>query len=113
MPQIGNVVIEDDVEIGANVTLDRATTGSTVIGAGTKIDNLVQFGHNVQVGRHCLIVSQVGISGSTTIGNHVVLAGQAGLVGHIKIGDGAKRRSAHRMVRPSLFCSRRQDRQCS
>ncbi|MCX5787630.1 MAG: UDP-3-O-(3-hydroxymyristoyl)glucosamine N-acyltransferase [Elusimicrobia bacterium] len=89
VPQIGNVVIEDDVEIGANVTLDRATTGSTVIGAGTKIDNLVQFGHNVQVGRHCLIVSQVGISGSTKVGNHVVIAGQAGLVGHIKIGDGA------------------------
>ena len=89
IPQIGNVVIEDDVEIGSNVTIDRATTGSTTIGAGTKVDNLVQFGHNVRVGRHCLIVSQVGVSGSTKIGNHVVLAGQAGIVGHISIGDGA------------------------
>ena len=89
VPQVGNVVVEDDVEIGSNVSIDRATTGSTRIGAGTKIDNLVQLGHNVQTGRHCLIVSQVGISGSTKVGNHVVIAGQAGIVGHITIGDGA------------------------
>lgn len=89
VPQIGNVVVENDVEIGSNVSLDRATTGSTRIGAGTKIDNLVQIAHNVQTGRNCLIVSQVGVSGSTKLGNQVVLAGQAGLVGHITIGDGA------------------------
>lgn len=89
IPQIGNVVIEDDVEIGANVTVDRATVGTTRIGAGTKIDNLVQIAHNVQIGKNCLIVSQVGISGSTKIGNQVILAGQAGIVGHVTIGDGA------------------------
>jgi UDP-3-O-[3-hydroxymyristoyl] glucosamine N-acyltransferase len=89
IPQIGNVVIENDAEIGANVTIDRATVGTTRIGAGTKIDNLVQIGHNVQIGKNCLVVSQVGISGSTKIGNQVVLAGQAGIVGHVTIGDGA------------------------
>ncbi|MBI4345732.1 MAG: UDP-3-O-(3-hydroxymyristoyl)glucosamine N-acyltransferase [Elusimicrobia bacterium] len=89
VPQVGNVVIEDDVEIGSNVSIDRGTTGPTKIGAGTKIDNLVQLGHNVQTGRNCLIVSQVGVSGSTKIGHQVVLAGQAGLVGHITVGDGA------------------------
>jgi len=89
IPQLGNVVVQPDVEIGAGVTIDRATTGSTVIGAGTKIDNLVQLGHNVQVGRDCLIVSQVGISGSTTLGDRVILAGQAGLAGHIHVGEGA------------------------
>jgi UDP-3-O-[3-hydroxymyristoyl] glucosamine N-acyltransferase len=87
--QVGRVVIENDVEIGCNVTIDRATTGETRIGVGTKVDNLVQLGHNVRVGRNGLIVSQVGVSGSTTLGNQVVLAGQAGLVGHIKVGDGA------------------------
>lgn len=89
IPQIGNVVVEDDVEVGANVTVDRATIGSTVIGAGTKIDNLVQLAHNVKTGKDCLIVSQVGVSGSTTLGDRVILAGQAGLIGHLKIGDGA------------------------
>lgn len=89
IPQIGNVVIQDDVEVGANVTIDRATTGSTVVGAGSKIDNLVMLAHNVRVGRDCLIVSQVGVAGSTTIGDRAILAGQAGLVGHIAIGDGA------------------------
>jgi UDP-3-O-[3-hydroxymyristoyl] glucosamine N-acyltransferase len=89
IPQIGHVVIEDDVEIGANVTIDRATTGETRIGAGTKIDNLVHIAHNVRVGKNCLIVAQVGISGSTRIGNQVVLAGQVGVVGHLTIGDGA------------------------
>ncbi len=85
--QIGRVRIEDDVEIGANCTVDRAALGETVIGAGTKIDNLVQIAHNVKIGRGCLIVSQVGIAGSTTIGNYVVLAGQAGIVGHLNIPD--------------------------
>ena len=87
VPQIGNVVIGDDVEIGANVTVDRGALGSTVIGAGTKIDNLVQIAHNVVVGEHCLIVSQVGIAGSTQLGKYVVLAGQAGIAGHLKIGN--------------------------
>jgi len=90
LPQVGNVVIEDDVEIGANVTIDRATTGTTRIGAGCKIDNLVQIGHNVQIGPHCIIVAQVGISGSTVVGNHVVIAGQVGIVGHVEIGSGAQ-----------------------
>jgi UDP-3-O-[3-hydroxymyristoyl] glucosamine N-acyltransferase len=89
VPQIGNVVIEDDVEIGANVCIDRATVGTTRIGRGTKIDNLVQIGHNVVVGEGALIVAQVGISGSTEVGRGVVLAGQAGIAGHIEIGDGA------------------------
>lgn len=88
IPQIGNVVLEDDVEIGANTTIDRARFKSTVIGKGTKIDNLVQIGHNVKIGKGCLIVSQVGISGSTTLGNYVVVGGQTGIVGHLKIGDG-------------------------
>ena len=87
--QIGNVVIGDDVEIGANVTVDRGALGSTVIGKGTKIDNLVQVAHNVQIGEHSIIISQVGIAGSTKIGNYVVLAGQAGLAGHLKIGNQA------------------------
>jgi UDP-3-O-[3-hydroxymyristoyl] glucosamine N-acyltransferase len=89
LPQVGNVVIEDDVEIGANVTIDRATTGTTRIGSGSKIDNLVQIAHNVQIGRNCILVSQVGISGSTSIGDNAVLAGQVGVVGHIEIGPGA------------------------
>lgn len=89
LPQVGNVVVEDDVELGACVTIDRATTGTTRIGAGTKVDNLVQIAHNVQIGPCCIIVAQVGISGSTTLGDHVVLAGQVGVVGHIEIGAGA------------------------
>jgi UDP-3-O-[3-hydroxymyristoyl] glucosamine N-acyltransferase len=89
LPQIGTVEIGDDVEIGANVTIDRATTGATRVGAGSKIDNLVQIAHNVQIGKSCIIVAQVGISGSTVLGDHVVLAGQVGVVGHIEIGDGA------------------------
>lgn len=88
IPQIGKVEIDDDVEIGANVTIDRATTGFTKIGSGTKIDNLVQIAHNVKIGKNCMIVSQVGIAGSTKIGNNVVIGGQAGTVGHINIGDG-------------------------
>jgi UDP-3-O-[3-hydroxymyristoyl] glucosamine N-acyltransferase len=89
IPQSGRVVVGDDVEIGANTTIDRARFGRTVIGEGTKIDNLVMIAHNVVIGRHCIICAQVGISGSTQIGDHVVLAGQTGLVGHIKVGDGA------------------------
>ncbi len=89
VPQVGNVVIGDDVEIGANTTIDRATTASTRIGDGTKIDNLVQIGHNVVIGRHCIVVAQVGISGSTQLEDYVTLAGQVGLAGHIKVGRGA------------------------
>lgn len=85
--QVGIVQLGDDVEIGANTTIDRARFGKTVVGEGTKIDNLVQIGHNVAIGNHCLIVSQTGISGSTKIGNHVTLAGQVGIVGHVTIGD--------------------------
>ena len=87
IPQTGTVVIEDDVEIGANVTIDRARFGKTLIGKGTKIDNLVQIAHNVKVGPNSIIVAQAGISGSTSIGKHTILAGQAGLVGHIDLGD--------------------------
>ena len=90
VPQIGRVVIHDDVEIGANSTVDRGALKDTIIGAGTKIDNLVQIGHNVVIGRHCVIVAQVGISGSTELGDFVVMGGQSGAVGHIKIGAGAQ-----------------------
>lgn len=89
IPQVGTVEIADDVEIGANVTIDRARFDKTVIGRGTKIDNLVQIAHNVVIGENSLIVAQVGVAGSTIIGNNVTLAGQAGLVGHITIGDNA------------------------
>jgi UDP-3-O-[3-hydroxymyristoyl] glucosamine N-acyltransferase len=89
IPQLGRVVVQEDVEIGANVTIDRATVGETLIGAGTKIDNLVQLGHNVKIGRGCLIISQAGISGSTSLGDYAILAGQVGVAGHLKIGDGA------------------------
>jgi UDP-3-O-[3-hydroxymyristoyl] glucosamine N-acyltransferase len=87
VPQIGNVIICDDVELGANVTVDRGALGPTIIGKGTKIDNLVQIAHNVTVGEHCIIVSQVGVSGSTKLGNYVILGGQVGLAGHLKIGN--------------------------
>lgn len=86
--QIGWVEIDNDVEIGSNCSIDRGALGPTKIGAGTKIDNLVQIAHNVEVGRHCIIVSQVGISGSTKLGNGVVLGGQVGIIGHIELGDG-------------------------
>jgi UDP-3-O-[3-hydroxymyristoyl] glucosamine N-acyltransferase len=86
IPQIGIVRIEDDVEIGAGTTIDRAALGETVIGEGTKIDNLVQIGHNVKIGKHCLLVSQVGIAGSTELGDYVFVAGQSGFSGHLKIG---------------------------
>lgn len=90
VPQLGRVIIEDDVEIGANSTIDRGSGPDTVIGRGTMIDNLVQIGHNVVVGRGCIIVAQVGISGSTRLGNRVVLAGQVGVAGHLEIGDGVQ-----------------------
>ena len=90
IPQTGIVVVEDDVEIGANTTIDRAAIGETRIGKGTKIDNLVMIAHNVSLGQHCVIVSQVGISGSTRVGSGVMMGGQVGVVGHIEIGDGAR-----------------------
>lgn len=90
VPQVGVVAIGDDVEIGANTTIDRARFSRTTIGEGTKIDNLVQIAHNVVVGRHCLLCSQVGISGSTTLEDYVVLGGQAGIGGHITLGRGMK-----------------------
>lgn len=87
VPQIGNVVIGDDVEIGAGVTIDRGALGSTVIGKGTKIDNLVQIAHNVHIGEGCLLIAQVGIAGSSKVGNYTILAGQVGVAGHLKIGN--------------------------
>lgn len=90
VPQIGNVVIEDYVEIGANTTIDRATMGSTVIRKGAKLDNLIQVAHNVEIGSDTVIAAQAGVSGSTKIGNNVQIGGQAGIVGHITIADGAK-----------------------
>lgn len=90
IPQIGIVRIEDDVEIGAGTTIDRAALGETVIGEGTKIDNLVQIGHNVRIGKHCLLVSQVGVAGSSTLGDYVVIAGQSGVAGHLTVGDRAQ-----------------------
>ncbi len=90
VPQLGRVIIEDDVEIGANSCIDRGSGPDTVIGGGTRIDNLVQIGHNAQIGKGCVIVSQVGISGSTRIGNYVAIGGQAGIAGHLTIGDGAQ-----------------------
>ncbi|MEO1720112.1 MAG: UDP-3-O-(3-hydroxymyristoyl)glucosamine N-acyltransferase [Pseudomonadota bacterium] len=90
VPQIGRVIIQDDVEIGANSSVDRGALSDTVIGEGSKIDNLVQIGHNVVIGRHCVIVSQVGISGSATLGDFVVMGGQSGSVGHVTIGTGVQ-----------------------
>ncbi len=89
IPQIGNVVIHDDVEIGANCTIDRATLGSSVIGRGTKFSNLIAIGHGTKIGDDCLFVAQVGVAGSVSVGRHVTMAGQAGIVGHITIGDNA------------------------
>ncbi|MBI4637810.1 MAG: UDP-3-O-(3-hydroxymyristoyl)glucosamine N-acyltransferase [Candidatus Rokubacteria bacterium] len=90
IPQVGGVVIEDDVEIGANSTIDRATLGDTIVRRGTKIDNLVQIGHNVEIGEHSIIVAQVGISGSSRLGRGVVLGGQVGVADHVTLGDGVK-----------------------
>ncbi|NBS01254.1 MAG: UDP-3-O-(3-hydroxymyristoyl)glucosamine N-acyltransferase [Rhizobiales bacterium] len=90
VPQVGRVIIQDRVEIGANTTIDRGANRDTIVGEGTKIDNLVQIGHNVVIGRHCVIVAQVGISGSTRLGDYVVMGGQSGSVGHVTIGTGAQ-----------------------
>jgi UDP-3-O-[3-hydroxymyristoyl] glucosamine N-acyltransferase len=90
LPQLGRVIIQDDVEIGANTTIDRGAGPDTVIGQGSKIDNLCMIAHNVKIGRHCLILGQVGISGSAEIGDYAIMAGQAATVGHVKIGEGAQ-----------------------
>ena len=90
VPQIGRVIVQDNVEIGANSAVDRGALKDTIIGEGTKIDNLVQIGHNVVIGRHCVIVGQAGIAGSTTLGDFVIVGGQAAIVGHLKIGSGAQ-----------------------
>lgn len=87
IPQVGTVILHDDVEIGANVTIDRGALGPTIIGKGTKIDNLVQVGHNVVIGEHSVLVAQVGVAGSTRLGHHVTLGGQVGVAGHLKIGN--------------------------
>jgi UDP-3-O-[3-hydroxymyristoyl] glucosamine N-acyltransferase len=87
IPQVGNVVLEDHVHIGANTTIDCATMGSTIIRSGTKLDNLIQVAHNVEIGKHTVIAAQSGISGSTRVGDHCVIAGQVGLVGHITVAD--------------------------
>jgi UDP-3-O-[3-hydroxymyristoyl] glucosamine N-acyltransferase len=86
---VGGVLIEDDVEIGANTTIDRASFGDTIVRRGTKIDNLVQIGHNVEVGEHSILIAQVGVSGSSRLGRGVVLAGQVGIADHVNVGDGA------------------------
>ena len=90
VPQIGNVVVEDNVEIGSNTTIDRATIGSTIIHKGTKLDNLIQIAHNVEIGNNTVIAAQAGVSGSTKIGSNAMIGGQVGIVGHLQIADGAK-----------------------
>ena len=90
MAQIGNVIIEDDVEIGANCTIDKATLGSTFIRQGVKLDNLIQIGHNADIGAHTLVVAQTGIAGSTKIGTHCMIGGQVGISGHLNIGNRVK-----------------------
>jgi UDP-3-O-[3-hydroxymyristoyl] glucosamine N-acyltransferase len=90
VPQLGRVIVGDDVEVGANTTIDRGAGPDTVIGSGTMIDNLVQIGHNVQIGRCCVVVAQAGISGSTRLGDYVMIGGQAGVIGHLTVGDGAR-----------------------
>jgi UDP-3-O-[3-hydroxymyristoyl] glucosamine N-acyltransferase len=90
VPHLGRVILEDDVEVGANTTIDRGSARDTVIGAGSRLDNLVQIGHNVVLGRCCIIVAQVGISGSTVLGDFVQVGGQAAMAGHLTIGDGAR-----------------------
>lgn len=90
VPQIGNVVVEDFVEIGANATIDRATIGSTLVKSGAKLDNLIQIAHNVEVGNNTVIAAQAGVSGSTKLGNNVMIGGQAGIVGHLTIADGVR-----------------------
>lgn len=106
LPQVGLVIIEDDVEIGANSTLDRARFSRTVVGQGTKIDNLVQIAHNVIIGRHCILCAQVGISGSTVLEDYVILGGQAGIAGHLRLGKGSKtdgQAGVNRDLEPGVF----------
>lgn len=108
IPQLGGVTIEDDVELGANVTIDRATLGQTIIKQGTKVDNLVQIAHNVTIGAHSILVSQVGIAGSTRVGHHVMIGGQAGVADHIVIGDQvmiAARAGVNRNLEPNQIVS--------
>jgi len=108
IPQLGVVVIEDDVEIGANTTIDRATLGETVIRAGAKLDNLIQIAHNVEIGRHTALAAQAGISGSTRVGQYVRIGGQAGAVGHIEIGDRAAvgaQSGVTKSIPPGVFVS--------
>jgi UDP-3-O-[3-hydroxymyristoyl] glucosamine N-acyltransferase len=108
VPHIGTVIIHDDVEIGTNSAVERGTCGATIIGRGTKIGNLVQVGHNVKIGEHCLIVAMSGISGSAVIGNRVTLAGQSGVAGHLTIGDNsvvAARGLVAGDLRPGSFVS--------
>ena len=100
MPQIGRVIIQDDVEIGAGTTIDRGAIRDTVIGEGTKIDNLVQVGHNVSIGRHCIVAAQTGISGSSTLGDFVALGGSVGVSDHVTIGEGAQLAAASAMCTP-------------
>jgi UDP-3-O-[3-hydroxymyristoyl] glucosamine N-acyltransferase len=99
IPQLGRVIIEDDVEIGANCTVDRGSTGDTVIGAGTVLDNLVHIAHNVRLGRHCVICGQVGIAGSTVVGDGVMIGGQVGISDHLHIGSGARIASKSGVIR--------------
>lgn len=108
IPQLGGVTIEDNVELGSNVSIDRATLGQTVIKKGTKVDNLVQIAHNVTIGEHAILVAQVGIAGSTTIGRHVMIGGQAGLADHIQVGDQvmiAARAGVNRSLEPNQVVS--------
>ena len=108
IPQRGGITIEDDVELGANVTVDRATLGQTVIKEGSKVDNLVQIAHNVTIGAHSILVAQVGVAGSTRVGHHVMIGGQAGLADHLVIGDHvmiAARAGVHRSLEPSQIVS--------
>jgi UDP-3-O-[3-hydroxymyristoyl] glucosamine N-acyltransferase len=108
LPQVGNVIIEDDVEVGANTAIDRAATGSTIVRRGTKIDNLVHLAHNVVIGEDCFLVAQTGIAGSTKVGNHVTFAGQTGTTGHITIGDNcvfAARSGVIGSIEAGSFCA--------
>lgn len=108
VPQVGNVIIEDDVEVGANTAIDRAATGCTIVRRGTKIDNLVHLAHNVVIGEDCFLVAQTGIAGSTKVGNHVTFAGQTGTTGHISIGDNcvfAARSGVIGNIKPGSFCA--------
>jgi UDP-3-O-[3-hydroxymyristoyl] glucosamine N-acyltransferase len=99
IPQLGRVIIENDVEIGANCAIDRGSTGDTVIGAGTVLDNLVHIAHNVRLGRHCIVCGQVGIAGSTVVGNGVMIGGQVGISDHLHVGSGARIASKSGVIR--------------